>query len=183
MLAHAERDRVEAGGIDARLAEQRVGADAGSLDDVVLQQPVHDDHVRSEELLPAGDLLDDRDAVVDDELEVEVRDPGARVALARRRLADVSPPPAEPEVAALDGVEEHRAIDRLADHVRERGVAFELGEPEVRPQGGDDGADQVREDVLRVLELDIGEVARVPGDVGDQEAGGLRRSRASVVAV
>ena len=33
---------------------------------------------------------------------------------------------------------------------------------------------EVREDVLRVVELDVGEVARVPGDVGDQEAGGLR---------
>ena len=65
------------------------------------------------ELLPAGDLLLDRRAVVDDELEVEVRDPDARVALARRRLADVAAAPAEPEVAALDGVEEHRAVDRL----------------------------------------------------------------------
>ena len=31
----------------------------------------------------------------------------------------------------------------------------------------------VREDVLRMLQLDIGQVAGVPGDVGDQEAGRL----------
>ena len=103
--------RVEPGGVDAGLAEERVGVDAQPLDDLVLEQPVDDDHVRPEELLAAGDLLEDRRAVVDDELEVEIRDPDARVALARRRLADVAAPPPEPEVAALDGVEEHRAVD------------------------------------------------------------------------
>ena len=71
-------------------------------------------------------------AVVDDELEVEVRDPDARVALARRRLADVAAAPAEPEVAALDGVEEHRPVDRLDRREGERGVALELGQPEAR---------------------------------------------------
>ena len=134
---------------------------------------MHDDHVRPEELLAAGDLLDDRRAVVDDELQVEVRDPGAGVALAGRRLADVAPAPAEPEVAALDRVEEHRPVDLLADHVRERRVALELGQPEVRPERGDDGADEVGQDVLGVVQLDVGEIARVTGDVGDQEAGGL----------
>ena len=110
------------------------------------------------------------DAVVDDELEVEVGDPDAGVALARRRLADVAAAPAEAEVAALDGVEEHRAIDRLGRHEHEGGVALELGQPEVRPEGGDHGADEVRKDVLGVVELDVGEVARVPRDIGDQEA-------------
>ena len=113
-------------------------------------------------------------AVVDDELEVEVGDPAARVALARRRLADVAPPPAEAEVAALDGVEQHRAVDRLGRHPGERGVAFELGQPEVRPERRHDRADEVGQDVLRVIELDVGEVAGVAGDVRDQEAGGLR---------
>ena len=69
-----------------------------------------------EELLAAGDLLLDGHAVVDDELEVEVRDPDARVALARGRLADVAAAPAEPEVAALDRVEQHRPVDRLGGH-------------------------------------------------------------------
>ena len=107
-----------AGGVDAGLADQRVGVDAQSLDDLVLEQPVDDDHVGPEQLLAAGDLLEDRDAVVDDELEVEVRDPRAGVALAGRRLADVAAAPAEPEVAALDGVEEHRPVDRLGGHRR-----------------------------------------------------------------
>jgi hypothetical protein len=34
-------------------------------------------------------------------------------------------------------------------------------------------ADEVREDVLGVIQLDVGEVAGVPGDVGDQETRGL----------
>ena len=127
-----------------------------------------------EQLLAAGDLLVDGGAVVDDELEVEVRDPGAGVALARRRLADVAAAPAEPEVAALDRVEEHRPVDRLGRREGECGIALELGQPEVRPERRDDGADEVREDVLGVVQLDVGEVAGVPGDVGDQEAGGLR---------
>ena len=71
-----------------------------------------DDHVRPEELLAAGDLLEDGLAVMDDELEVEIGDPGAGVALAGRCLADVTAAPAEPEVAALDRVEKHRAVDR-----------------------------------------------------------------------
>ena len=60
VLAHAERGRVEVRRIDARLADQRVGVDPELLDDLVLQQPVDDDHVRPEQLLPAGDLLEDR---------------------------------------------------------------------------------------------------------------------------
>ena len=40
-------------------------------------------------------------------------------------------------------------------------------------EGGDHGADEVGEDVLGVVELDVGEVARVAGDVGDEERRGL----------
>ncbi len=112
---HPERDGVEPGGVDARLADQRVRLDAQRLDHVVLEQPMDDDHVRPDELLLAGDLVLDRRAEVDDELEVEIGDPRARVALAGRRLADVAPTPPEPEVAALDGVEQHRAVDRALD--------------------------------------------------------------------
>ena len=63
-------------------------------------------------------------------------------------------------------------VSAVIEH--ERRVALQLGQPEVRPERRDDGADQVGQDVLGVVELDIGEVAGVPGDVGDQEAGRLR---------
>ena len=132
--AHPERGRVDVAGVDAGLAEERVGRDAQRLDDLVLEQPVDDDHVRPEELLAAGDRLLDRRAVMDHELEVEVRDPDAGVALARGRLADVPAAPAEAEVAALDRVEQHRAVDPVGGHEREGGVTLELGQPEVRPQ-------------------------------------------------
>jgi hypothetical protein len=140
------------------------------LDDLVLKQPVGDDHIRPEQLLPSRHLLKDGLPVMDDELEVEVRDPHAGVAVARRGLADVASPSPEAEVAALDGVEEHRPIELLDRRERESGIAFELGQPEVRAERGNHRADEVGEDVLGVVELDVGEVAGVSGDVGDQEA-------------
>jgi len=119
VLAHAERGGVEVGGVDARLADQGVGVDAQLLDDLVLQQPVHHDHVRPDELLLACHPVEDGASVVDDELEVEIGDAAARVALAGRCLADVAAAPAEPEIAALDRVEEHRPVDRLGGHEHE----------------------------------------------------------------
>src|SRR4029079_14063540 len=77
-------------------------------------------------------------------------------------------------IAALDRVEQHRAVDRLGRHLGQSGVALQVGGAKVRTKRRDDGADEVRQDVLRVVELDVGEMARVAGDVRDQEAGGLR---------
>ena len=126
-----------------------------------------------EQLLAAGDPLAQDRAVMDDELQVEVRDAHARVARARRRLAHVAASPAEAEVTAFDGVEQERPVDLLGDHVRERGVTLELRQPEAGPQRADDGPHEVRQDVLRVIDLDAGEISRVPRDVGDQETGRL----------
>jgi len=91
VLAHAQCGRVDLGGIDAALGDQGVGVDPQLLDDFVLQESVDEDHLGPQELLPAGDLLDDRFPMVDDELKVEIRDPDAGVAVAGRRLADVAP--------------------------------------------------------------------------------------------
>ena len=134
---------------------------------------MHDDHVGPEELLSAGDLLEDRLTVVNDELQVEVGDAHARRALGGRGLANVATAPPEPEIAALDRVQEHRAVDRLAGHDRECRIALQLREPEVWPKRGHDRADQVREDVLGVVQLDVGEIARIPGHVRDQQRCGL----------
>jgi hypothetical protein len=51
--------------------------------------------------------------------------------------------------------------------------ALELGESECGSYRADDRAHEIREDVLRVIELDAREVARVPRDIGDQETGRL----------
>ena len=133
-----------------------------------------DDHVGSQELLATGHPLADRLSVVHHELEVEIGDPGAGIAPAGCRLLDVSAAATEPEIAAFDRVEEHRPIDSLGRHEREGGIALELGKPEIGPERRDDRADEVREDVLGVAQLDVGEIAGVPGDVGDQETGCLR---------
>ncbi len=74
----------------------------------------------------------------------------------------------------LDRVEKHRPVDLLGRRESEGGVALELGQPEVGPERRDDGTGEIRQDVLGVVQLDVGKVARVPGNIGDQEAGGLR---------
>jgi hypothetical protein len=99
--------------------------------------------------------------MVDHELEVQIRYLSAGVAVTRSRLSDIPAAPAKSEVAALDRVEEHRPVDLLGCHEREGGIAFELGQPEVGPQRRDDCADNVCEDVLCVVQLDVGQVARV----------------------
>src|SRR5439155_15924991 len=123
--------------------------------DVVLEQPVDEDDVGPHQFLPARDLVEDGGAVVDDEFEVEIRDPNARVAGARGGLADVASSAAEPEVTAFDRVEEHRTIDLLEVGEREGGIALELCQSEVWSEGRDHRPDEVCEDVLRVIELGV----------------------------
>lgn len=65
-----ERGRVQPRRIDACLAEQRVSLDPRPLDDIVLEESMDDDDIGAKELLASGDALDDRLAVMDDELEV-----------------------------------------------------------------------------------------------------------------
>ena len=142
---------------------------------VVLEQPVDDDDVRAEQLLVTGDLLAQRQPVVGDELEVEVRNADACVALARGRLTNITPATTEAEVAALDRVEQHRPVDLLRRGEAEGGVALKLGQSETGPQRRDDRANQVGEDVLRVIDLDRREVLGIAADVGDQQADGLGR--------
>ena len=114
--------------------------------------------------------------VMDDDLEVEVGDPDARVALAARCRADVPEAALEREVRAFDRLLERGSLDGRRHHVGERGVALELGELEHRPEAADDGRHEVGEDVLGVVELDPGEIAGVATDVGDDEARLLGRT-------
>ena len=132
-----------------------------------------DDDVAPDELLPGPELLATDPAVMGDHLEIEMRDEGARVALARRRLLDIAEPTAELEVTALDRVLELRRVDDVGDRVDERGVALELRELEGRAKSGDDRAHQVGEDVLGMVELGAGEEPGVAADIGDDQAGGF----------
>jgi hypothetical protein len=118
-----DRHRRQAG-----IGVQRVGADAGRLRHAVLQKPVDDDDVAANELLRGADALAHDPPVVEDVLQVEGRHEDARVALARRRLADVAQAALEREVGALDGVLEDGPIDCIGDRVHEYRVTLELRE-------------------------------------------------------
>ena len=167
--------RARGRGRRGRLAEQRVRLDPRRFDHGFFSSRWTTITSAADELLHPRHPLACHRARVDDELQVEVRDAHAGIALPGGRLADVTPPAAEAEVAPLDGVEDERAVDPLRRRDRERGIALELCKPERRPERGHDRAHEVGQDVLGVVELDAGQVARVPGDVGDQEAGRFDR--------
>ena len=132
------------------------------------------DHVATDQFLATGHPLPGDQAVMDDELQVEPGDVGAGVAVALRRLADVAQAPPEGDVAVLDRVLEDRSVDHVGDDVGEGRVALEFGQSEGRPERANDGVSQVGQDVLRVIEFDAREVARVAADVGEDETRGLR---------
>ena len=170
---HPEPRAVEPQCLDGFLREQRVGAEATLLDDVVLEQPMDGDDVAAGKVLPTTDGLADGLPGVDDELQVELRDEDARVALATRRLGDIAEAAAEGEVAGIDGVEELRTTHRGRRCEDEARIAFDGDQGERGRQAADHGLDQVGQDVLGVIELGAGEVARVAGDVGDQQDDGF----------
>ena len=176
MLDQSERRGIlDAGRGEAFGCVERVRVDARLLGDRVLEEPMGHDHRASDELLPPGDALTEDGPVMGEELEVEVRHPHAGVAVAGRGLTDVTQPAAEREVGPLDRIHQARPVDGRRDHVGERRIALELRQPEGRPERSHDRVHEVGQDVLRVIELDPGEVARVAGDVGDHEAGGFGR--------
>jgi hypothetical protein len=63
-----KREHVNIHRVDALLAEQRVCLDAGRCDHVVLEQPMDEDDIGSQQLILTGDALAQDHAVVDDEL-------------------------------------------------------------------------------------------------------------------
>jgi hypothetical protein len=73
-------------------------------------------------------------------------------------LAHLATTPAHAEVAAFDCVEECRPIDLLDPGEHECGVSLDPRQLEVRSECCNDHADQVRQDVVDVVEFDTGEV-------------------------
>jgi hypothetical protein len=108
-------------------------------------------------------------AVMDDELEIEIAHRDAGPALASRGLANVAHPPAEFEIGALDRVLQQRAVDLLRRRIDECGVALEFGEAKRGAQPLHHRVHEIGDDVLRMLELNRCEEARIPGDVGNRE--------------
>src|SRR5689334_22193543 len=91
------------------VSKRGVCADAHLLDDGILKQSMNGDDVAPQELFVAGDALPDRHAGVGHELQVQVWDLGARVALAAGRLPHIAATTPKTEVATLDRVENHAA--------------------------------------------------------------------------
>ncbi len=76
-----------------------------------------DDDVAPDKLLPRPELLAHDPPVMGDDLEIEIRDQDAGIAVAGGRLLDVAEAPPEQEVTALDRVLELRPIDLPGDRV------------------------------------------------------------------
>ena len=132
------------------------------------------DHIAPGKLFAPAHLLLHHLAVVDDELEIEIAHRGAGFALASRGLLDVAQAPTELEIGRLDSVLQHRAIDLRGHGVDESGVALEFGKAEGRSKALDHRVHEIGDDVLRVVELDPSEEARIARDIGDCEIGQFR---------
>jgi hypothetical protein len=170
VFLHAGLGRVDAHLVDERLREQRVSPEARRLRDGVLEQSVGHDDVGPDQLAVAEDLVDRPLAVVHEELQRQVRDPPACVALAGRQALDRPLPKLEREVAALDHAKQvFTARVRLVGREAEHGVALELRQLHERPKLPHDHRQQVREDVVRMLELHPSQVRAVPADVCERE--------------
>lgn len=173
VCSQAERLWVESECLDTCVAQERVALRPEGLRRRVLRQAVDDDHVPAGELLVPGDGPAHEPAVVNEELQVEGRDPPAGFARARGRVRDVALPRPEAEVRLLDRVEERRRAACSLEGVREDGVSFELAQLKRRLKPFDDDPHEIGEHVLRVLELGPEQVARVAGDVRDDERAAL----------
>jgi hypothetical protein len=138
---------------------------------------VDEDYVTSGKLFTPAHLLFHHLAVVDNELEIEITHRCAGLALASRGLLDVAQAPAELEIGRLYNNLQHRAVDLRGRRVDESGVTLELGKAERRPQTLDYRVHEIGNDILRMVELNASEEARITRDVGDCEIGqlGLRK--------
>jgi hypothetical protein len=106
-----------------------------------------------------------------EELQVQIGRAPARVAGAARRQRDGAPAARERGVRRLKRGQQCLAVERAArGRDAEHGVALQLCESQRGAQAIGDDPQQIRQDVVRVLELDPGEVGAVAADVGQHEA-------------
>ena len=142
---------------------------------------MRDVHGRAEQLGVGPDRLADGLAAMEDHLEVEVADDGARgadVVLLRLRLG---PSHRECLVDGLELVDERVAVavERVGRCHREDGIALQLGDAEFGLDAGHDRIEQRSEQLVAGRDaaaevdavglLDPDHEARVSRDVGEQE--------------
>ena len=186
MTTHPKRSRIRAHHRHHRIGVEGVAGVTDLVRHAILQEPMHQDHVRPAQIFAAGDVLAPEAPVVRDELQVEARDEDSGVAVALGRPVDRVLPAPEGEVRGVERAEQHRGVDPVPGHVDEDGVALELAQLHRGRQGAHDRVGQVLEDVLGVVELGSCEVRRVAADVGEGKAARLglpnrRMSRAGRV--
>src|SRR5205823_621710 len=113
--------------------------------------------------------LDAELAEVHDELQVERRHGDAGLALAARPAGNTVALAGEAEVRALQRLEQVVAERRGGGQVDVDRVAFQLDQLDRRVAAVDDRLDQLRQDVLGVIQLRAGQVGGVARDVGDDQ--------------
>src|SRR2546430_17289482 len=102
------------------------------------------------------------------ELQIELRRPLARVAFAARRQRHRATAARERKVGRLERLEQSDPVDRLPLWGDAKdGVALELGQPQRGTQAVGDRAQEVSENVMRMLELYTSQVSGVAADVGE----------------
>ena len=131
---------------------------------------MHQDNVRSGQLLGPGDLSHNVLTGVNDKFQIKRRYQDTGVAVTGRSVDHVAQTPAKCEVRGLNGVEQHRSVDHRGRHVSEHGISLEFRHFEGRLDAGDDRLEEICEYVLRVLEFGSLQIGGVAGYVGKEQA-------------
>jgi hypothetical protein len=85
------------------------------------------DYIRARKLLGTGVMSDYILSIVDEEFQIEIRDPDTGVAFTGRGMHDVSEATLENEVRRLHRVHHQRRADRVPVSVGEGSITFERG--------------------------------------------------------
>jgi hypothetical protein len=98
------------GRVERQLPREWIGVDhvipnPGSLRELVLEQPMHQDHLTPYEFGSACDHVTGVVAPVSHDLQTEVTDRATCIAPARSQLHDRAPPPHERDVRTIEGVD------------------------------------------------------------------------------
>ncbi len=172
---HVEFPWVEVEREHRRIGQQQIAPGAGgSLHAAPLQQSMGEDHVATCQLRATGDPLSENVAHVADELQVEGGNAPTRVARAGRGLGNALQPPLEGEIRGIDGVEQHAARHEAGIGPEERRVTLEFLQTKRAAKPSDDGLDEVARDERPMLGVALGEVRRVPGQIGKEKVATLQ---------
>ncbi len=140
------------------------------LCDAVFDQAVNQVDIVSNQLVMIGNALNAKGSIVDEELQIEVGDVGAGVALAGVVENQSLDRFAERDVGVLDLLDERLPLEKvLPQAVADNGVAGQARDDQRRAGVLDQQLQQGGQRLLGVLQLGFAQVLRIPGDIGDQQ--------------